>query len=268
MIRAPAAAPVALLLIVTGCMPALREPPSLEELARRAGSGAEDRFEDLLEQGESLWGRRSELAVRRAARAWLRAALAHPQRTEGWIGASRAMVWLADRIEDEDERLEFAESSVYTAQWCLRAEPDSAACKFWLAAAIGIQARERPSTGLDALERMVELLEQAAAQDPMLERGGPDRLLALVYLRAPGWPSGPGDPDLGLEHARRAAVYDPDHPPNVLALAEALAALDDADRSRQTYLRARELADQAARSGDPDAAIWVAEADEALRGSR
>ena len=40
------------------------------------------------------------------------------------------------------------------------------------------------------------MFHSAAEGDPTIEDGGPDRALALTYLRAPGWPTGPGAPDL------------------------------------------------------------------------
>jgi hypothetical protein len=85
----------------------------------------------------------------------------------------------------------------------------------------------------------------------------------MVYLRAPGWPTGPGDPDLGLEHARKAVKLDPAFPPNLLVLGEALAAIDDVAGSREAYRSALQAALEAERAGDPDAAEWARQAEEA-----
>lgn len=251
-------------LAVAGCARALREPPSLADLERQAGKGRPEQVEELLSVAEEQWARRGVLPARRAASAWLRAALADPGRTEGWVGATRAMVWLADHVDTHVERKRLAEGAVHTAQWCGRAAPREPACRYWLAVAVGVQARERPSTGLDAVPRIVELLESAVASRPAMERGGPDRVLALVYLRAPEWPMGPRDAELGLDHARRAVELDPDYAPNVLALAEALSANDRREESREAYQRAAELARRGAASEVPDAAEWLAEAERAL----
>src|SRR5206468_9879056 len=101
-------------------------------------------------------------------------------------------------------RLRAATRAVQAAQWCERVSAEKPECQYWLGAALGVQAREKPSTGLSALPMIVEAFKRAAVADPALEDGGPERALALLYARAPGWPTGPGDPDLGLEHARKA----------------------------------------------------------------
>jgi hypothetical protein len=84
-----------------------------------------------------------------------------------------------------------------------------------------------------------------------------------VLIRAPGWPLGPGDADAGLVAARRAATLRPQYPPNLLALAEALAKSGDANGARESY-RARPRAGAGA-AGDADRDDWLREADEALR---
>ena len=128
-----------------------------------------------------------------------------------------------------------------------------------------MQARERPSTALDALPRIEAAFRRVAESLPALDEAGPERALALLYVRAPGWPAGPGNPDLALQQARAAVALRPDYPPNRLALAEALAAMgqgDSAAASRRLALdRARELAS----AGDRDAPEWIAEAEKTLR---
>jgi hypothetical protein len=162
-------------------------------------------------------------------------------------------------------RLEAAELAVQAGQWCGKVRQEEPACAYWLGVGLGLQAMERRSTAMDALPRIEEAFRRAATEAPEMERGGPQRALALLYVRAPGWPTGPGDPELGLEHARMAMAIDPEFPPNLLALAEALAATDDATGSREAYRTARNLAREAASHGEPDAGDWIHEAEAALR---
>jgi tetratricopeptide (TPR) repeat protein len=218
----------------------------------------------LLTKAEILYATRSLESARQAADLWLDAARADPDRTEGWVGAARASVWLANHETDPERRLQVSEAAVQASQWCAQVEPESPVCTYWLGAALGVQARERRSTALDALPRIVEAFQRAAAMDPALEEAGPDRALALLYARAPGWPTGPGDPDLAVEHARKAADLRPGHPPNQLALGEALAGTGDMDESRAAYRRALEAARKRAAGGDPDGPEWVREAEGAL----
>ncbi len=143
---------------------------------------------------------------------------------------------------------------------CDETAPSTPACDFALAIALGRQARDHPTTAHDGLARMVVLLKRATAAEPGLDHAGPDRVLALLLLRAPGWPLGPGDPEEGLVVARRAATRFPDFAPNQLALSEALAANGEPEPSREAARRALALAEAAAAAGEPEAAGWVREA--------
>jgi tetratricopeptide (TPR) repeat protein len=264
--RWPVAAAAACLLAGAGCVRALREPPPLVDPGHPSTFRPWE-VEALLKQADVLYASRVPAKVREAADTYLTAARADSTRVEGLVGTIRAQAWLIDHEADADTRRRGALAAVQAAQWCGRIAPESAECAYWLGAALGLQARERRSTGLDALPKIEEAFKRAAAARPALESGGPDRALALLYLRAPGWPTGPGDPDLGLEHARKAIAIVPDYPPNLLALAEALAATGDEAGARRTRERAMELARAKAESGDPDAADWILEADEALGGA-
>jgi hypothetical protein len=113
---------------------------------------------------------------------------------------------------------------------------------------------------------MIQLLGEVLESDPELDHAGPHRTVALVYLRAPGWPTGPGDVDLGLEHARTAVALAPAYPPNQLCLGEALRRTDEREASREAYRRAEELALEWAETGDPDATDWLDRARRALAG--
>jgi hypothetical protein len=204
-----------------------------------------------------------------ARRLYLDAAAADEARVDGLLGALRAAAFRIERTREAPARGALAAEAVQVGQWCERRAPTSPACKYRLAVALGQQARERTSTARDALGRMVNLLREAVAQDPRLDRAGPHRVLALVLLRAPGWPVGPGDPEQGLREARAAADLFPDDAENQLVLGEALAANDHAAEGRAALERAAALADRAAEAGDPDAPRWRDEARAALsRGGR
>lgn len=99
--------------------------------------------------------------------------------------------------------------------------------------------------------------------DTGYDNAGPLRVQALVLIKAPGWPLGPGDPDAGATAARRAVNLAPQYPPNVLALAEALSKTGDNPGALENYRRARQLAQALAPSPERDA--WLAQADQALK---
>jgi hypothetical protein len=257
--------PVVLLaLLLAGCARALKEPRPLDAIAGEGAKASPGDVETLLKKAAALYAARNPSSVRRAAETWLEAAAADRSRVAGVLGAVEARVWLADHETDPAARSEAASAAVETVQWCAKIAPDEPACSYWLGVALGVQARERPSTALSALPKMVEAFELAAAAASALDHGGPDRALALLYVQAPGWPTGPGDAEKGLEHARRAVKIEGDYPPNLLALGGALSANGDEGEGRAAATRALELARARAAAGDREALEWVAEAEKAV----
>jgi tetratricopeptide (TPR) repeat protein len=246
-------------LVATACAPALREPPPVGTLAPGT-SGARSAVE-LVRAADIAWARRADPREAASAQAlYLDAAAADERRVDALLGAMRAMAFRIERERDASVRATLAQEQVQLGQWCQRRAPSDATCDYRLAIALGQQARERSSTGKDALGKMVELLRKAIASAPALDSGGPHRVLALVLLRAPGWPLGPGDPEAALDEARAAAGLFPDAPENQLVLAEALGKSGSSDAARAAYRRALELAAAAAGAGEPDADRWRAEA--------
>lgn len=246
-------------LLAAACAPALREPPPVATMAPGTSGGRS--AAELVRAADAAWARRAEPRQAEAAQAlYLDAAAADPGRVEGLLGAMRAMTYRTERERDGAVRARLAQEQVQLGQWCQRRSPAEPACDYRLAIALGQQARERTSTAKDAMGKMVELLRKAIAAAPRLDAGGPHRVLALLLLRAPAWPVGPGDPEAALDEARAAAGLFPDEPANQLALAEALEKNGSGEAARAAYERALALAKAAAAAGDPDAERARAEA--------
>ena len=262
------------------CARALHEPPPLSAIVppsapageRTAASSASAPpasaadVDGLLGDAAAAFARRPAAgAVSGSLDLYLRAARADEARVEGLLGAAVTSAWLIEHEADAPRRERLATEAVQICQWCVRRSPERIECTYRLALAIGQQARERSSTALDGLRRMMPLLDQVIARAPTLDAAGGHRVMALVLLRAPGWPTGPGDPDAALEHARTSDALVPDDAQNLLALAEALAATDHQEEARKTYARAESIAKAGAAAGNPDATEWADTAARALR---
>ena len=250
------------LLVLAACSSALHEPRPVGQLAPGHARGRS--AGELVREADLAWQHHAEPGqAARAQALYLDAAAGDARRTDALIGAMRAMSY---RIEHERgvARGTLAEQEVELGQWCQRRAPQSGECDYRLAIALGQQARERSSTGHDALGRMVTLLNRAIARAPALDAGEQHRVLALVLLRAPAWPVGPGDPEQALAEARAAASAFPASPDNQLVLAEALAENGATGDARAAYQRALDLAAAARRAGDPEAVHWVAQAQAGL----
>ena len=262
----PAGAVLLLAAHALGCAAALHEPPPLVEMAgtsqvlNDAGAAA------LQAEAQALFNRRELDPARQAARLQLRASLNDSLRRQALVAAARILVWITDHDPDAAVRAAAAVQAVDAAIWCRRTAPQDSACDYWLGAALGVQARERRSTGYSALPEVEAAFQRVAAEAPDLDHAAGERSLAFLYLRAPGWPTGPGDPDLGLVHARAAVERYPDYPPNLLVLAEALNKTGDRDEARATWQRAVVAARQSMAVGDPDGPEWLADAETGLAG--
>lgn len=242
-------------LCALGCAHALGTPPRIESIAPPPRGDSLQ----LLQRADEEWSRRDDPA--RAEGLYLEAARADPRDPAAYAGAIRAKAFRIGRSKDGGERGRLAAEAVGIGQLCEENAPRAPLCDYWLAAALGLQARERAATGHDALPKMVELLRRAVASDSSVDRGGPHRLLATLLLRAPGWPLGPGDTESALPEAQAAARIDPAYAPNQLALGEALRKNGRAAEASAAYAEALRLATAAA---DPDAAGWADEARAAL----
>ena len=136
-------------LALAGCAPALHEPRPVAALAPGRGGGRS--ADQLMRDADAAWQRRATPGqAAAAADLYLDAANADPRRVDGLLGAMRA---LGFRIEHEPgaARGQLAGEGVELGQWCQRRAPGNPECDYRLALALGQQARERTSTGRDAL---------------------------------------------------------------------------------------------------------------------
>lgn len=137
--------------------------------------------------------------------------------------AARFAVWLAGHTEGATSEA-YADSAVILANTALRADSTRVEPYYWRAIASGLYARHnRLTAGRDAMTRIREDATTAIRIDPTFEHGGPHRVLGALYLRAPGPPTGVGSLRRALHHLEQAREIAPDHPENLLPLAEAYA---------------------------------------------
>jgi len=196
-------------------------------------------------------------------------ATATPEDATALSAEARAAARQTQHEPSSDARRALTEKAVAAGQRCEQVAPESPLCDYALALALGVQARERHSTATQGLPLMVELLKRANGNDPRQDKAGAARVLALVLVRAPGWPLGPGDADAGLKAARQAVALFPDYAPNQLALSEALQVTGDEPGSRLAAKRGLVLAREAVSAGgEQDASDWVRDAEALVAGKR
>jgi len=186
-----------------------------------------------------------------------------PDSVAALAAAIEAVAKRSDHEPDSKIRGELAAEADRDAQACLAREPQAAPCLYGRGIALGLEARAHPTRAGESLTNMLDALGRAESADPNYDEAGPARVRALVLIRAPGWPLGPGDAEAGLAAARRAVSLRPLYPPNLLALAEALAKTGDGNGARDYYTRARDAALALPAAADRDE--WLREAEQGLQ---
>jgi hypothetical protein len=141
---------------------------------------------------------------------------------------------------DPAQRTQLLAAATASARQCLAQAPDSGACQYAQAQVQGLTARARPLEAPSQLKDMLASLTKAEAADPGLDHAGPARLAAVVFLRAPPWPLGPGDVDSAVTAAQRAVQREPSYPPNLIALAQAQAKGVGTPVARATFMKAQQ----------------------------
>ena len=112
--------------LAAGCSPALREPPSVADLASKPAPVAIPDPSSLLHEADLRWAKRPDAdAVKEAEALYLRAAQIDEDDVLGLIGATRTKAWLTEHEKDAKTRAEMATSAVQTAQCAGAGRPSS-----------------------------------------------------------------------------------------------------------------------------------------------
>jgi hypothetical protein len=153
------------------------------------------------------------------------------------VTAARLAFLLADRGGDRPERVEkLASEGMRWAQHALELSADlykeyAAAAHYYLAINLGLAVQDTVMLALKNIDRIKFELEAARRLDPDIDRAGPSRVLGLLYVKAPSWPKGFGDPDKGVELLADAVRRFPNYPPNRILYARGMTD-SDADENR------------------------------------
>ena len=250
------------LLALTGCLPGRVPFPLPVGVCAPADAALAG---PMLADAEAAFAKRPDAQeVRDAFRLFQSAAAAAPSCVEGTLGVVRTAAWLLEHGAHKDDRRPLADQAVAAGDQCQQRAPETAQCDYWRAVSLGLWAREHSFSfsARGELKTIIRLLRSADDSTPAFDDAGPARVLALLLVRAPGWPAGPGNADEALVEAKKAVAQAPANPLNHLVLAECLAATGETDAAKSEYEKAAELGRARA---DADGADWAAQADTALQ---
>ncbi len=214
---------LAIALLATWSMAACSQVPS-DTLAPRGNniSPAENkRYEELVlgARGSFLEERRTLEGVDRSHERYKQALAIRSDDYVVLWEAARTAVWLGNYGPKERQE-EWVRNGITYANTALTIKPTGEEALFYDGALAGKLADLDISYGPSGLETIQKRMRQLIDQKSTYIYGGPDRVLAIVLMRAPGSPIGPGDWDLAEKHMTRAFEIDPTWPENQLYMAE------------------------------------------------
>ena len=136
--------------------------------------------------------------------------------------AARGAFELADDTEDKDALLRYAHLGVTLAERAVGLAPNCGECHYFFAVNLGLIARaSTPSGALELVKRVGLHARKAVELAPDYLEAGPRRVLGLLLVRAPPWPTSIGDLDEGIKLLKTASERFPDNPLSRIFLAEA-----------------------------------------------
>jgi hypothetical protein len=133
---------------------------------------------------------------------------------------------------DVASRLKWIAKGENAAQAAVTSRPNRVEGYYYLAVLKGRRAEQGGLSAIAQVKDIEELGLKAKALDQTFEEGGPLRLLAMLYAKAPPWPTSVGDIDLALEYAQEAIEVS-DYPLNHLILAEVLIEAGEAGPAKE-----------------------------------
>jgi tetratricopeptide (TPR) repeat protein len=133
--------------------------------------------------------------------------------------AARTAVWLGN-YGPKDKQDSYVRDGIRYANTAVKLKPEGEEGLFYDGVLAGKLAELDINYGPSGLEIIQQRMKQLIDLKSTYVYGGPDRVLAIVLMRAPGSPIGPGDWDLAEKHMKKALEIDPNWPENQLYMAE------------------------------------------------
>ena len=135
----------------------------------------------------------------------------------------RTIFYMSELIDEPSEKIRWIIKGEELSEQVISLNPQRVEGYYYIAVFKGRRA-ETANIGLTALKLAKKVEEyglKAKSIDETFSNEGPLRLLALLYAKAPPWPTSIGDMDDAFENAQRALELS-DYPMNHLVMAEVL----------------------------------------------
>ncbi len=198
-----------------------------------------DSVDELVELGNTLIETsKTEEGLARAAAALEKAGRLLRERRSNFDSAeihiklALACFLVSEKEDDPTRKLAWITKGEDAAKAAKRERPNRVEGYYYLALLKGRRIEQGGLGGIIRVRDVEKLGLKAAEIDPTFEEGGPYRLLAMLYAKAPPWPTSVGDVDLALEYAEKA-IEIADYPLNHLFMAEALIEAEEFSKAQE-----------------------------------
>jgi len=183
----------------------------------------------LKETGTSLSSHEPTLSIcapcsRDQAEAWERDA-----ERDAWsaLRAANCYLFLVTRQTERELKLSDARKGRELAKRAVARYPRSGLAHYLYAYLTGLVAENDPLRGLELVPVIEQEARSASTLNPSIDKGGPDRMLGELYLKAPAFPVSIGDAEKSVAAYQKAVDIAPEHTENRLGLADALLQLGE-----------------------------------------
>lgn len=185
-----------------------------------AGLGVAAGVGDLIARADRLYEERADLAkAEKAAELYRQAMAAAPDQAEPAWKLARAMYWLGDNAETNEEKMALHDQGIQAAKKAVERNPDSAAAHYWLGVNYGLYGQAKGILkSLSLRDPIKEEMNAVIKLDPGHEGGGAYRVLGRMYFKLPGLFG--GDDDKAVELLKTAIKHGPRRWLNHVYLAE------------------------------------------------
>jgi tetratricopeptide (TPR) repeat protein len=145
----------------------------------------------------------------------------------------KACFLIGEKETDTDQKMAWIKKGIALGELVQKESPKRVEGYYYQAVLKGRHAEQGGGLSAFVEAREVEELGLKSVEiDASYEEGAPLRLMAMLYAKAPSWPTSVGDVDLGLEYAQKALDIS-DYPLNHFIMAEVLIQAEEFEDARK-----------------------------------
>ncbi len=216
--------------LLSACHPGVKSLPGIALIEMRWEYGqVPDDFEELIQLTEDLYCENGKLEnITKSLHVACKALDIKPDDAYANHLVSRSCFWLIEHGEpatcyDKEENINIFLNCSKFGEKAVNGAPDNAEYQLYYALNMGLQIKDANwAKAIFKISTLMKTLENSIKLDDSLREGGALRVLAMIYLKAPPWPTGVGDEEKALELLETAVDKYPEHPLNHCFYAEAL----------------------------------------------